>query len=869
MKQDHVFGTWAMDRNGLPSFVYDCNEFQEPAAQHFTTWGHDNTHYHLLGNSCWFGIATNHGQLYLFDPRRGFTLVGGDPDATLPARSSLVTFTVEDQGGTKWEDINTTSSQPLTRRVFGAGYFEKGIEAGPLRIASKILFPAGDDPAMVAECSVENTTNTPRRIHLDAAWNLFHLPLSKSLIVSWNGRNRYQTGGALNWLLRFAVAMQRLARADTDEARRKHSGKITFTFLEASGTRLVAIPRHVDAGKHDPREPSDINRHCKPVVIACIDRHAAPARIATAHPGAQRQVPNARARAIMSYEVEVPAKATVTKRFLLACANEGDLDPLIVKYAAGYLERDMQAEAAAWFKTRAVTLDVPGMPWLERETTWHGTYVLSSMFADEYHGLHRIPQGSAYLLGHAFDGSIRDFCLFSYPLVFMDPALAREFLKLIYTCIDDRGKITYALHGFGKKLVVPGIHNNPSDQYFFVTWATAEYIYMTRDFQFLDEKITIKDGEGGGKELSVKDLLGRLLRYVMSPEIGLGEHGLVRVRDGDWNDGISLMARNRKAFIKDGESTFNSAMLLFSFPMISPLVQRFDPNLAGEMGSMVERVRDAVDKTWNGKWYYRGYDGRGNPLGDETLYLDHHVWLLQNRGLPADKVERLLDSIHAVLVDRSRCGAAIMYPPNPRSSILPPGWDINGGTWHALNSLLAWGLRILDPGNALAFLLRMSMHNRSEQYPSIWYGIWSGPDAYNADDAERPGEAFYHASTPMCDFPFMNNNLHAGFIAAAIRYAGIEAYHDRLCIDVSAGEPFTFKSRLANIKKEASRIEIEPGQAFKEAFVLEVIVPEGFGARSQVDVEPSSQGAVAVAGSTVRVRWSPERPVRRITISRG
>nr|MDO8119545.1 PQQ-binding-like beta-propeller repeat protein [Candidatus Sigynarchaeota archaeon] len=96
MKNGGAFGAWSMDGNGLPAFEYDCKEFEEQAAKYFTTWGNDNTHYHVLGNGCWFGIATNHGQVYLLDPRRGFTLVGGDPGITLPARSSLVTFTIAD-----------------------------------------------------------------------------------------------------------------------------------------------------------------------------------------------------------------------------------------------------------------------------------------------------------------------------------------------------------------------------------------------------------------------------------------------------------------------------------------------------------------------------------------------------------------------------------------------------------------------------------------------------------------------------------------------------------------------------------------------------------------------------------------------------
>ncbi len=93
----------------------------------------------------------------------------------------------------------------------------------------------------------------------------------------------------------------------------------------------------------------------------------------------------------MVYDIEIPAKATVTKRFLLACARQEQLGPLIEKYKASSREEKLLERSAAWFKERAVSLGVPDMPWLDRETAWHGTYMLASMFADEYHGLHRIP----------------------------------------------------------------------------------------------------------------------------------------------------------------------------------------------------------------------------------------------------------------------------------------------------------------------------------------------------------------------------------------------------------------------------------------------------------------------------------------------
>ena len=66
------------------------------------------------------------------------------------------------------------------------------------------------------------------------------------------------------------------------------------------------------------------------------------------------------------------------------------------------------------------------------------------------------------------------------------------------------------------------------------------------------------------------------------------------------------------------------------------------------------------------------------------------------------------------------------------------------------------------------------MHQRAEAYPDIWYGIWSGPDSFNAFYADRPGETFNWSVTPMTDFPVMNMNRHSGPLLDVIRLCGID-----------------------------------------------------------------------------------------------
>ena len=191
-----IFGKWIQDGRGLPAIEYEFNEFKDDRAWHFTTYGRSNTHYHLLGNGSWLGIATNHGQVIVLDPRRGFTLIGTTPGKSTLDMGGLVTFVFKDQAGNTCTDINSDTKQPLTRRVFGAGYLEKKMDLPSITAITKIIYPSRSEPVIIAECAIDNLEDTDQMIEIGTFWNLYHLPLSKSLIVSWN---RHYYSGSISF----------------------------------------------------------------------------------------------------------------------------------------------------------------------------------------------------------------------------------------------------------------------------------------------------------------------------------------------------------------------------------------------------------------------------------------------------------------------------------------------------------------------------------------------------------------------------------------------------------------------------------------------------------------------------------------------
>ena len=144
-----------------------------------------------------------------------------------------------------------------------------------------------------------------------------------------------------------------------------------------------------------------------------------------------------------------------------------------------------------------------------------------------------------------------------------------------------------------------------------------------------------------------------------------------------------------------------------------------------------------------------------------------------------------------------------------------------------MNSLLTWAYSLYDGEKAYNSLIKNSLTQRAEAYPHIWYGIWTGSDAYIANYAENAGQAFYHLLTPMCDFPAMNLNVHACYLLSVIKIAGIEANYDSLIIHPKIdSQNFQFKSPLISIESSSNIFKIELNLIFSKDLKIKVLRPK-------------------------------------------
>ncbi|MCE9614205.1 MAG: hypothetical protein K8T26_08005 [Lentisphaerae bacterium] len=91
-----------------------------------------------------------------------------------------------------------------------------------------------------------------------------------------------------------------------------------------------------------------------------------------------------------------------------------------------------------------------------------------------------------------------------------------------------------------------------------------EYVCQNRDFALLNETLPFLDSDS---TTTVLDHLGRLLNYYLTPA-NIGEHGLCKILEGDWND-----SANRAGLEGRGESVMVSCHLIYCLRQAAQLRQ--------------------------------------------------------------------------------------------------------------------------------------------------------------------------------------------------------------------------------------------------------------------------------------------------------
>lgn len=772
------FGSWAVDADGLACFDLDLAPWRRAWRALVVPEGGPEECWHQVASPDITAMAHVGGWTTLWEGRRGMVALSGprswwgdpgDPIGSPGRRADAVRW---GRGYAEWRAHSGGWS--VVRRVsapLGAGTV--------LRIDVELLarqqLPDGPRPGTGASAGPP-----PGPARYAEAWVPEAIPLLIGALMSpavepppgstpleaiaW--RAMYGASAAMR-------AMTRLARAALARSLQHRP-----VFLP--GRRAVLTPARWPRTAGDPTSPAHVDLRLPHVAVAL-----ASATIEDSAHGStgdlDKLVVSADGPALV---IDLPEDTRSARLSLVVALVDREVDlPRAVETALA-----VDRAEASKRQRELLRLDLTEHPGLAREAGWHATHLVGEEQYDDAFAARYPSQGSAYGFVHGVQGAPRDYAISSVPLSMIDPPAAADALRVIMQMTSADGTIHYAHTGRGR-VTSGGIHTAPSDLSLFFLWALVEYIDATADRGFLPEEVPyLPVGSRPAARASVIDRSVQALTHV-AERVGTGPHGLLRVGSGDWSDPISAMVPDRAAFHTWGESGFNTTMACHVLPRAADLVEPVAPQAAADARSLAWRLRDAMEASWAGEWYLRGWDGRGGPVGDRHLFLDGQVWALIARiGTEAQRTT-LIEAIRQRCMDPSPIGATILDRAHPvRFGMLAPGWDCNGGVWAALNGLLAWGLAGHDLPLAWRSLREQSLAAHARAYPWVWFGIWSGPDAYNAHFGSRPGETFIQPATPMQEHPVMNSNAHAGPLLGLLKV---------LAEDRGRGEPASIRRARA------------------------------------------------------------------------
>jgi hypothetical protein len=790
------FGEWVQDEFGLPAFRYTCDQVNDPKAKTEVNHGvlGPTEHIHQIGNDRIIAIASNYGHLRVrqdegapkflndYAPELGY--FGGGFGYLTDGQTVLSTF---------------YPGNPKTfERILGIGYFRKKVRGEKYRADHVLFAPFGDDPVLISQVTVTNSGTADANLRWIEYWGCQIYQFSFRSFMEGLAGNMHELRRKLG--TRFShqfrsisngtgllESKEFLGRDPAEEQQFQH----TVAYLEKSPNPFLTT-----AAKDVPKNAAFDDLNPPPTFLVSLDAPAdgmstngkdffgtggtnLPSGIKNALDGdLSKSGPESALLLERKFSLKPGESRMLT--FLYGCVVSGvDVDSLISKYrqqAASALR-----ESSAEWKKNGLRFSTPEEPWVEREITWNHYYLRSGITYDDFFHQRIISQASIYQYVMGFQGAARDPLQHVLPFLFSDPDLVKEVLRYTLKEVRPDGSIPYGIVGHG--MPMPTTSDNSSDMPLWLIWAVCEYILGTRDVRFLDSDVVTVYGANARRD-SVRNLLSRCYKHLIN-DVKLGEHGLMRMLQDDWNDALVnawVPQSDAKECVEKGESVLNSAMAAYVFDYYARMLAYAgdDERITTPIRRKAEEHRVAVRAQWNGKWFRRAWLGPTYGwLGEKCVWIEPQPWAIIGRTASEEQTRVLVESINKELRSVSPIGA-IQLSTGPDQSAQKgpwhsdPGTQVNGGVWPSLNQTLIWALATIDPAMAWDEWKKNSFARHAEVYPEVWYGTWSGPDVLNSATSKEPGKTTGGRPFGWTDFPVLNMHTHACPLYSLTKLLGVE-----------------------------------------------------------------------------------------------
>lgn len=195
-----------------------------------------------------------------------------------------------------------------------------------------------------------------------------------------------------------------------------------------------------------------------------------------------------------------------------------------------------------------------------------------------------------------------------------------------------------------------------ADSPLWIAFAVCGYARQTGRTDLLEIERAYLDG---GAETVYAHMLAGLRRISRDT----GAHGLPRIHEGDWNDGLGLIGAGG-----EGESVW-LAMAVITANAEAAELARFlgDEPVEAELSGYNRALAAAVNGPgWDGKWYRRAFTDAGRAVGTDddenvTLWLNPQVWAILSGVADAKRTQLIRQVVEQRL--RTPVGYLLFDPP--------------------------------------------------------------------------------------------------------------------------------------------------------------------------------------------------------------
>ena len=269
-----------------------------------------------------------------------------------------------------------------------------------------------------------------------------------------------------------------------------------------------------------------------------------------------------------------------------------------------------------------------------------------------------------------------------------------------------------------------GIRTRYSDDLLFLPLGVAEYIDFTGDYLILQERADYieteelkeneKDRVINYENKMMKEIDGTILEHCIKAidrACKFGEHNLPLMQGGDWSDGM-----NRVGLEGKGESIWLGFFLYYVLGRFIKILKEIknkeskkqikyniemknicdycieNEKKIGKYNEIMRELKLSLNNIgWDGKWFRRAIDDKGNFVGsreNEECKIDNEVqaWSVISGAADNDKKYIAMQSLEDLLVDEKSNLVKLLTPPLDKIDLgyissYPKGIRENGGQY--------------------------------------------------------------------------------------------------------------------------------------------------------------------------------------------